>query len=136
MDAPVVDTTHQETSRKERMLCLEREYKLSSNRSAIPIKEGKYLWGEKQSVIKHEDGSITFSKGMYADDIAAFLLSTLNKHFSSTNQEKLVKHYLASIVNTMDKRAVQRHGYGGNPKEAALEWVDVNPVPEGIADFC
>lgn len=126
MEFPVIDTTHQETSRAERMQCLNRNYELSSNRSAIPIKEGKYLWGKNQFIVKHEDGSVTFSKGMYTDDIVAFLLSTINKHFSSTVQEKLIKHHLARVVNEMDSRAMKRHGYSGNAKESALEWKDVD----------
>lgn len=116
-----MDIGSKPSSRHERAGCLERDWPFAAG-TAIPIKQGGYLWGKKQYIVKQPNGSVTFSKGMYADDIVAFLLSTLKDHLKNGETEVEARSCLAAFIDLMDERALKRHGYSGNQEEAALKW--------------
>lgn len=74
---------------------------------------------ESVKIVVHDDGSITIPPNAYADDVVAFVASTINGH---AGIDASIKAHLHRFVDDMDARAVKAHGYSRCAEERDYQW--------------
>lgn len=111
------------------MYSTSREFRNKASKATLPfdgsnpsrfakIPPGTY-GTEGVKIVVNPDGSILIPPDAYADDVVAFVASTINGHGGIDSS---IKEHLHKFVNDMDERAVNIHGYSGNVKERDYVW--------------
>lgn len=103
--------------REWRKSCLDVKTEFDGSMGSIPIKPGQYgPW--KDAIVKNEDGSITFHKKMFPDDIVAFVITACA---NNPTLPKPLLNMLVMWVDTMDIRAMTKHGYSNSSHARFLD---------------
>lgn len=95
----------------------ERNADSKSRFAQVPV--GGYCKGK---IIVNDDGSVTVSHKVFADELLAFTLGCMKSNPGISNE---IKSKLGEVIDMMDARAVAKHNYSHSPEEAAHTWVSV-----------